>query len=336
MGEIVTFYSYKGGVGRSMALANVAILLNKWGYSVLAVNWDLDAPGLEYYFRRYLGDLEPVEQREGIIDILGRIEGSKRQVAESVLPKQADGIVQILDKLPPQTEAVGYANWRECVIRFTAENLDNKLNLITAGKGDADYFARVRDLDLEALYAEKGGGLAVEAIRNEWKREYDFVLVDSRTGITDVGGVCTVQLPDVLALVFTANTQSLVGTTDVLKKVKNARQKLPFDRVGLLCIPIASKFDTREEFNLSQEWLTRFSKQLPGAYARLAAYKRRGSLVLGDLKGAVLDLLQFRRKATGNRARHYRSDRSWICIRDLVCLNRPQAAVHRPSDEESG
>ena len=27
MSSIVTFYSYKGGVGRSMALANVAVLL---------------------------------------------------------------------------------------------------------------------------------------------------------------------------------------------------------------------------------------------------------------------------------------------------------------------
>jgi cellulose biosynthesis protein BcsQ len=47
---IFTFYSYKGGVGRSMALANVAELFYKVGYKVLMVDWDLEAPGLERFF----------------------------------------------------------------------------------------------------------------------------------------------------------------------------------------------------------------------------------------------------------------------------------------------
>ena len=47
---VYTFYSYKGGVGRSMALANVAALLARAGHRVLAIDWDLEAPGLERYF----------------------------------------------------------------------------------------------------------------------------------------------------------------------------------------------------------------------------------------------------------------------------------------------
>ena len=50
MGKIITFYSYKGGVGRSMCLANTAILLAKWQYKVLIVDWDLEAPGLENFY----------------------------------------------------------------------------------------------------------------------------------------------------------------------------------------------------------------------------------------------------------------------------------------------
>ncbi len=49
-GLVYTFYSYKGGVGRSMALANVAALLAKWGRRVLVVDWDLEASGIERYF----------------------------------------------------------------------------------------------------------------------------------------------------------------------------------------------------------------------------------------------------------------------------------------------
>lgn len=53
-GIVTTFYSYKGGVGRSFALANIGALLSKWGYKVLCVDWDLESPGLSKYFGKYL------------------------------------------------------------------------------------------------------------------------------------------------------------------------------------------------------------------------------------------------------------------------------------------
>jgi len=54
-GQIITFYSYKGGTGRSMALANIACILAEQqtvarGKGVLMIDWDLEAPGLHRYF----------------------------------------------------------------------------------------------------------------------------------------------------------------------------------------------------------------------------------------------------------------------------------------------
>ena len=49
-GVIYTFYSYKGGVGRSMALANLAVCFYQQNYRVLMIDMDLEAPGLERYF----------------------------------------------------------------------------------------------------------------------------------------------------------------------------------------------------------------------------------------------------------------------------------------------
>ena len=54
-GTVITFYSYKGGTGRSMALANVGCLLardNKPSNvrKVLLMDWDLEAPGLHRFF----------------------------------------------------------------------------------------------------------------------------------------------------------------------------------------------------------------------------------------------------------------------------------------------
>ncbi len=56
-GQIITFYSYKGGTGRSMVLANVACLLAQKKSSdkpVLVIDWDLEAPGLHLFFRDLL------------------------------------------------------------------------------------------------------------------------------------------------------------------------------------------------------------------------------------------------------------------------------------------
>ena len=53
-GKVVTFYSYKGGTGRTMALANVAWILAANGHRVLAVDWDLESPGLHRYFAPFI------------------------------------------------------------------------------------------------------------------------------------------------------------------------------------------------------------------------------------------------------------------------------------------
>ena len=44
-----TFYSFKGGVGRSLALVNVAVELAKDGNNVAIVDFDLEAPGLQTF-----------------------------------------------------------------------------------------------------------------------------------------------------------------------------------------------------------------------------------------------------------------------------------------------
>ena len=53
-GRIVTFYSFKGGTGRTMALANVAWILAANGLRVLIADWDLESPGLHRFFQPFL------------------------------------------------------------------------------------------------------------------------------------------------------------------------------------------------------------------------------------------------------------------------------------------
>jgi cellulose biosynthesis protein BcsQ/tetratricopeptide (TPR) repeat protein len=240
-GQIITFYSYKGGVGRTMALANVAVLLARWGYKTLVVDWDLEAPGLEHFFFKKTSDVKHVQNEKGIVDLLDTI----NRVPEN--PSRLD--------------------WQDLLVHVPPSDSEMPLYLLTAGQRGDDYFTKLRSFDIDTFYSKKHGGNFIESLRNGWKENFDFILVDSRTGITDIGGICTIQLPDILVLLFTATEQGLNGVVEVAEKSLAERQKLPVDRLRLLSVPIPSKFDTDKEFQMAQEWLGKFTDALSDIYS---------------------------------------------------------------------
>jgi Mrp family chromosome partitioning ATPase len=82
--EVITFYSYKGGTGRTMALANIACLFARQGTAgmrVLAIDWDLEAPGLHYYLRSPANVAVNLNS-EGVVEYFSRalelVEGAAR------------------------------------------------------------------------------------------------------------------------------------------------------------------------------------------------------------------------------------------------------------------
>ncbi|HET6705862.1 tyrosine-protein kinase family protein, partial [Amycolatopsis sp.] len=218
-GTVITFYSYKGGVGRSFTLANVALVLARWGYRVLTIDWDLEAPGLHHYFRPLL----PKTPKGGVVDLAFDFRaGAERPARHAIRLDFADGDV----------------------------------SLLAAGRQDADYTRKVQDIDWGGLYRE-GFAEFLERCRAEWTGKYDFVLIDSRTGISDSGGICTAHLPDRLAVLFTANQQSVEGVVDIAQLANAARDRLPYDRPPHLVLPILSRLDNRVEYERAEAWQQR-------------------------------------------------------------------------------
>ena len=234
---IITFYSFKGGVGRSMALANIAVLLAQRGLRVLAVDWDLEAPGLDRYFRSQF-EIASHNDNAGLIDLL----------------------VDASDATSEQRP-----DWRDYVSSIDVAG-KYPLSLITSGRPDGKYDAKVLDFDWRKFFEHADGGEFIEELREKWREEFNVVLIDSRTGITDSGGVCTIQLPDILALVFTTNEQSVDGVIKVASRAQAARQTLAYDRMPLLVFPLLSRFDGRTEFQEAQKWLDRLDDTLKPFY----------------------------------------------------------------------
>src|SRR5271156_4136594 len=120
-GRVTTFYSYKGGTGRSMLLANVAWALAMSGKRVLMLDWDLEAPGLHRYFAPFLVDPE-LEATEGVIEFV-------REYALEV--KTPGGAAEVGDGLGRFTDITRYAvgiDWD-----FPGEGA---LDLVPAGRQD--------------------------------------------------------------------------------------------------------------------------------------------------------------------------------------------------------
>ena len=189
---VVTFYSFKGGTGRSMALMNVAADLLSRGRRVLVVDFDLEAPGLDTFpmtiDRPISGGLV-----EMIDDYLNSTSEDSPSVDQHVYKASLDGVGT------------------------------GSLWIMPAGRQDSQYDSRFKSIDWKELYEEHGGYLFFEDLKAQWREAYnpDYVLIDSRTGHTDIGGICTRQLPDSVVVMFFPNEQNIRGLVPVVRDIKS-------------------------------------------------------------------------------------------------------------------
>lgn len=280
-----TFYSYKGGVGRTLALANIAVLLAKKGKRVLVVDFDLEAPGLT--------NMEPfsgAKGKSGVVDfICDYIDNDK-------VPVAAD-YIHVCSLVDPKAHGV---------------SATLTLDVMPAGCGDSGYTARFSGIDWQSLYADRNGFLLMEDLRAQWaKAGYEYVLIDSRTGHTDIGGICTRQLPDATVIVFFPNEQNLFGLKEVVDGVRHAGGRP--NKIELLFVASrVPKLD--DEYDVLRNWLSRFKDELEYDDEQLLLVEHYDSLMLLNQAMFVLE------RPTSGLARQYNA----LCDR-IIQLNMGDA-----------
>ncbi|MGW6457284.1 FxSxx-COOH system tetratricopeptide repeat protein [Streptomyces sp. NPDC055078] len=230
-GRIVTFYSYKGGTGRTMALANTAWILAANGKRVLAVDWDLEAPGLHRFFHPFL-DPSTLGATTGVIDLI-------TEYAWAAITPDAGR---------RDDWHVDYARIQPHAVSLTPEILGwefpdgGTLDFVSAGKQNREYSATVSTFDWDNFYDRLGGGLFFDALRDDMKANYDYVLIDSRTGLSDIADICTVHLPDVLVDCFTLSDQSIDGAASVARQIDER-----YGGRGIKIYPVPMRIDEGEK-----------------------------------------------------------------------------------------
>jgi len=183
---VTTFYSLRGGVGRSTALAYSARILAARRRKVVCVDMDLEAPALPVL----LGCESEVEDNQGVVDLLIALDqGLTPDFAQHLLPVTS------------------------------AENLF----VVPAGRVSAGYARNLRFVNPSAWYREQRNPLRLllNGLRNNLPFAPDVILLDARTGMTDLSGPLLFDLADIAIVVFFPHPQAQRGTELLARSLLN-------------------------------------------------------------------------------------------------------------------
>lgn len=214
--ETIAFYSYKGGVGRSLLLANAARFLATLGKGVVALDFDFEAPGLHYK----LGAEHVIARRSG-----------NWGGAVPYLVATADGA----SSPPPLSKHI---------LLLDVPPGEGWLTLMPAGPApNVKYWSALKELG-EKLHLGDPSGRGVMALLDLQGRiadelKPDYLLIDARTGITELGGLATTILADTVVCMFAANQESLDGTVTVVEALKAAPR--PKKKKPIRVVPVLSR-----------------------------------------------------------------------------------------------
>jgi MinD-like ATPase involved in chromosome partitioning or flagellar assembly len=188
----ITFYSFKGGVGRTTALTHVAWILALRGRKVVAVDLDLEAPGLSTAF-----NLNP-QLQHGIVDYFYERAYLPEGVEPNISISQIFGEVRI-------------------------PNATGQLFVVPAGSLNLDYISKVDDLRATTI-TDSG-----ESLWSVFSREIqehlnpDILLIDSRTGINQWGALSLLQAADEVIIFLFPNEQNRQGISLLLQSLQSCK-----------------------------------------------------------------------------------------------------------------
>lgn len=216
--RIITFYSYKGGTGRTMALANTAWILASSGNRVLVVDWDLDAPGLDRFLHPFLSEKQ-LRETPGVLELVSRS-------TQFVLSAQGAG--ESTHRIELGAEYMGAVDLgtsdgitlNRCLIQVDWDFPEGgQLYYLPAGTKNKGYLAAFSQFDWKEFMEGPLATRFLEGLKREFLENFDYVLIDSRTGLNDISDICTVNLPQAVVTCFTPSSQSIEGAAGVAERI---------------------------------------------------------------------------------------------------------------------
>lgn len=252
---IVSFFSFKGGVGRTTTLVATALTLARHGHQVAVVDLDLESPGISTFF---LPDTE--ESPPGMIDYLleKNIQGKNWKLKDHL-------------ELVKDPKLLG--------------DTEKSLPILSAGNVDNNYLEKLARLDCQNLLnvnnpLQKTWSDMFKEL-NEAAGKLDFILLDTRTGFHDLGGLAIAEFSHAAVIFGTQSRQSWAGLTHVIRRLAkpSAPEPLPLLLIHALApgigVPGREK-DLREfreqAYSVFQDHYYSSSKDVPNSSEQEASF----------------------------------------------------------------
>ena len=227
---VVTFYSFKGGVGRSTALGLVAGILATRNRRVVMVDFDLEAPGISILFRSDAENLNG--EQYGVLDYLHQ----RHLTPEENIPSIESCISQV--DLPTRGE----------------------LFLVPVGEYDENYIHRLADLDRRTWqHFYQGETNPISQLMEDIKKHLnpDVILIDARPGFNDTSAIALFDLADTAIICFSPTDQSFEGLKWVVQAVRKQReyQGKPDIRFLLTPMPLVAPEQRQTWITKVEDWI---------------------------------------------------------------------------------
>jgi hypothetical protein len=182
-----------------MLLAQAARFLAALGKGVVALDFDFEAPGLHYKLGAEISPYGPSFIGGVVPYLIATAQGAASpplldpHTMSVDVPTEAGGWLRLM----PAGPAPHQPYWA------ALKELGDRLHL-----GDPSGQGFMALLDLQARIADE--------------LRPDYLLIDARTGVTELGGLATTILADTVVCMFVENRKSLDGTLAVMKALKSA------------------------------------------------------------------------------------------------------------------
>lgn len=235
---VITFYSYKGGVGRSTTLAScAAYLAYHFSRKVVILDCDFEAPGFTNFFME--APSSPIN-KDGLIEYFVDEETAdninlSRYYWQASKQFSGNGEIYVLP--------AGNLDDTECLDGYFNTHRSHYLNGLTR----IDMFSpNVLASQFERLFS---------LIKREINP--DLILIDSRTGFNDIFGLSAFRLSDMVVGFFGNNIQSIPGLNFFLEILK--QESAPRLLLVNSIIPATHRYDREQSFS---EYVTNYLEQL--------------------------------------------------------------------------
>ncbi|MBE6048238.1 MAG: hypothetical protein E7213_07555 [Clostridium sp.] len=184
--QIISFYAYKGGIGKTTALIKTALLLADKGKKIAIIDMDLEEPGFYDAFSSTL-----------------KLEGGLVNYLFNKYNGTAKGTT--LEKMP--------------LVKSLKFRSGGAIYVIPAGRVDSDYIKMIKSLKEKRI----DGNRDIQEIIDKISKAYniDYVLIDSRHGINFWGGLSLSKVADEVMMFAYPDMENIQGINLFLETIED-------------------------------------------------------------------------------------------------------------------